>query len=82
MTPQAFEKNNIPMKSNTFLIRVQFSQNATWQGTVQWIDRKKKQHFPSLLELMLLIHEALKKSEENITYDTEFRSWHDKEEPL
>ncbi|NLM46303.1 MAG: hypothetical protein GX200_05850 [Firmicutes bacterium] len=42
-----------------FLIRIQFRQNTSWQGTIQWLDEKKTAHFRSMLEMILLMHEAL-----------------------
>lgn len=35
-----------PMDPASFLIQVQFRQNATWQGSIQWLDKKR----PSVLE--------------------------------
>lgn len=46
-------------EKGTFLISVQFRQNATWQGTISWMDQNKKQHFRSALEMLKLMDEAL-----------------------
>jgi hypothetical protein len=43
----------------TFVIQVQFQQNATWQGTIDWLDAKKTQRFRSVLEMIKLMDEAL-----------------------
>lgn len=43
----------------TFIVHVQFRQNATWQGTIQWVDMNKTQSFRSTLEMIKLIDEAL-----------------------
>ena len=43
----------------TFVIQVQFRRNATWQGTIQWVDQNKRQSFRSTLEMIRLIDEAL-----------------------
>ena len=43
----------------TFLVRVLFRQNATWQGSVTWQEGKQKQSFRSALELIFLINSAL-----------------------
>ncbi len=43
----------------TFIIHVQFRRNATWQGTIQWVDEDKRQSFRSTLEMIRLIDEAL-----------------------
>ena len=43
----------------TFAIRVLFRQNASWQGTITWLERKQEQSFRSVLELILLMNSAL-----------------------
>lgn len=43
----------------TFVIHVQFRRNATWQGTIQWVDQNKRQTFRSTLEMLRLLDEAL-----------------------
>lgn len=48
-----------PMGPASFLIQVQFRQNATWQGSIQWLDQKKTQRFRSTLELIQLMDSAL-----------------------
>ena len=42
------------------------SQNATWQGSVTWVDENKVQNFRSALELLKLIDGVIgqNKSEE------------------
>lgn len=55
----------------SFLIRIQYRQNASWQGTIQWLDQKKTKKFRSELELMMLINEAT---------HTNLISWKNKEE--
>lgn len=44
---------------STFVVDVLFRQNATWQGTISWVDKKQTKRFRSSLELMKLIDEAL-----------------------
>lgn len=43
----------------TFMVHVQFRQNATWQGQITWMEKKETQNFRSALELMKLIDSAL-----------------------
>ena len=50
-------------EKSTFIVQVQFRQNATWQGTITWTEEKKTQHFRSTLELIKLMNDAL--SDEN-----------------
>jgi hypothetical protein len=46
-------------KLATFGVRILFRQNASWQGSVRWMEGKKEQSFRSVLELILLIDSAL-----------------------
>jgi hypothetical protein len=46
----------------TFIVQVLNNQNATWQGTVNWIDEKRTQPFRSTLELLKLIDSALEEA--------------------
>lgn len=53
---QLTEKNG---DQGTFMVHVQYRQNATWQGQVTWMEKKETQNFRSALELMKLIDSAL-----------------------
>lgn len=44
----------------TFVVKVLFRQNASWQGSVTWKETGLDQNFRSVLELLLLIDDALK----------------------
>ena len=46
-------------KLATFLVRVLFRQNASWQGSVVWTDGGQEQSFRSAMELLFLIDSAL-----------------------
>ena len=48
-----------PEQSTAFHVRIHFRQNASWQGTVQWLDGKKTVTFRSVLELAKLMAETL-----------------------
>ena len=43
----------------TFSIRILFRQNASWQGSVTWIEGNQEEYFRSVLELMVLLDNAL-----------------------
>jgi hypothetical protein len=51
-------------KRATFIVQVQFRQNATWQGTITWADEKKTSRFRSTLEMVKLMDNALAESGE------------------
>lgn len=48
-------KEEVPL----FHLHVQFRQNSTWQGTLEWIPMKKTKRFRSELELVRLMMKAL-----------------------
>ena len=54
----------------TFVVHIQYRQNATWQGKVVWTEKKKEIPFRSALELIKLIDEAVTIQAEN-TSETE-----------
>lgn len=43
----------------TLRVTVLFRQNASWQGTVEWTERRMEAHFRSVLELIMLMDSAL-----------------------
>lgn len=49
----------------TFRISVLFRQNASWQGTILWVDRDMESQFRSALELISLLDNALSVTVEN-----------------
>ncbi len=64
--------SNRQKKTETFIIKVIDEQNATWQGSVTWVDEQREQYFRSTLELLKLIDGALEKrndDEENSDED-------------
>ena len=46
-------------KLATFAVRILFRQNASWQGSVTWLENDRSQSFRSVLELVLLMDSAL-----------------------
>ena len=57
--------------SNTFLIKVLYTQHNSTQGTIQWVDEEKTISFRSFLELVCLMKEALEKQGDK----EEFWTW-------
>ncbi|MCF2553962.1 hypothetical protein [Faecalicatena contorta] len=51
--------NGAEQSTNTFVVKIMNQQNATWQGSVTWMEEQKEQKFRSALELLKLISEAL-----------------------
>ena len=65
----------------TFFIRINYRQNASWQGTIQWLEGKKSQFFRSHLEMVMLMQEAMDKSGVAESSSV-FSSWDDEEEEI
>ncbi|MEI8216902.1 MAG: hypothetical protein WCF96_07365 [Eubacteriales bacterium] len=53
------EKVEIQSGDATFTIHVQFRQNASWQGSIHWIQGNKTQRFRSELEMIKLMIDAM-----------------------
>ena len=53
------ESEYSPGEIATFVVKVLFRQNASWQGSVTWLEGQQEQSFRSVLELILLIDNAL-----------------------
>ena len=51
----------------TFLIKILFRQNASWQGSIVWQEGGREQTFRSVLELIFLMDSALKPEERNVS---------------
>ena len=47
----------------TFSLRILFRQNASWQGSVTWIEGNQEEYFRSVLELISLMDGALSQEE-------------------
>lgn len=62
-----------------FLIRIIFRQNTTWMGEIHWLNAEKKLYFRSLMELIMLMQEALARSGVPKA-DYAFRTWQANEE--
>ena len=44
---------------NSFLVKIKYRKNSSWQGSVQWIESGKSQNFKSCLELIRLMDLAV-----------------------
>lgn len=53
------EKELLGRTNQSFVVEVKCQENHTWQGTILWIEGKKKEHFRSALELIRLMDSTL-----------------------
>lgn len=58
LTPAAAQKGQLA----TFTLRIMFRQNSSWQGSLTWLEGKREERFRSVLELLLLIDNALERA--------------------
>ena len=65
--------SNRQKKTETFIIKVMDQQNATWQGSVTWVDEQREQYFRSTLELLKLIDGALEKRNDDEENSDEYK---------
>ena len=56
------------IKNTSFLLKINYHQNHSIQGSIQWLEKRKTVYFRSLMELILLLKEASSDS-------NELRSW-------
>lgn len=47
------------MKKNSFILEILDTQNQSWQGTLEWVQERKKVSFRSALELLRMIDSAV-----------------------
>lgn len=46
-------------KTQSFVLEVKSQENHSWQGTIAWVEGKKKENFRSTLELIRLMDSIL-----------------------
>lgn len=66
-----------PLRSEreTFVVRVLYRQNNTWQGEVLWAEQNEKRYFRSALELMELMDSAMERGEGEEENEKGRRNW-------
>ena len=45
--------------NQSFVVEIKSKENHTWQGTITWVEGKKKENFRRALELIRLMDSAL-----------------------
>lgn len=75
MVPYSEEEMEFRIPGGTnFLVRIQFRQHATWQGTIQWLEVNKTLSFRSMLEMVHLMEEAVERHTD-LERQHHLRSW-------
>ena len=68
-----------PRGGPTFLIKIHYRQNASWQGSIQWLEINCTRFFRSHLELVMLMQEAMEKTG-CVESEWQFQSWAEQED--
>lgn len=68
MSPDKDLKINASEKP-TFIVNVMYRQNASWQGTIKWVDTGVERSFRSTLEMLKLMDSAI--GEDGASWDQE-----------
>ena len=64
ITTRGCEMENKKNTSQSFVVEVKSQENHSWQGTITWVEGKKKEHFRSALELIRLMDSTLNNESE------------------
>lgn len=59
IVPRTYKVTSGNFGPATFVVRVLFRRNSSWQGTVTWKEKRQQVSFRSFLELLLLMQEAV-----------------------
>ncbi len=51
----------------TFVLRILFRQNTSWQGSLYWLEEKEEKSFRSVLELIFLMDSALQPEQKQLS---------------
>jgi hypothetical protein len=57
--PERVSPADDPQPIASFKINIMFRQNASWQGSIVWLDNSMESQFRSVLELLFLIDSVL-----------------------
>lgn len=52
-------KGTLGNSNQSFVVEIKSQENHTWQGTITWVEGKKKENFRSALELIRLMDSTL-----------------------
>ncbi len=52
-------KEPLGNSNQSFVVEIKSQENHSWQGTITWVEGKKKENFRSALELIRLMDSTL-----------------------
>lgn len=61
------------MKKNSFILEILDTQNQSWQGTLEWVQGRKKVSFRSALELLRMIDSVVGNENEGNSFKIDHR---------
>lgn len=61
--PELSEEDSRRGDHSTFELKVIFRRNSSWQGILLWLETQQKEHFRSVLEMVILMDSALRRQQ-------------------
>lgn len=58
-------KEPLGNSNQSFVIEIKSQENHSWQGTITWVEGKKKENFRSALEMIRLMDSTLSDEGDN-----------------
>lgn|GEM_PF-1377921 len=74
------ERCGFNTQAASFMVRITFCQNASYQGEITWLEGEKTRYFRSALELMTLLQEAVQECD-GPSAERQLRTWREEDEP-
>lgn len=62
-------EEELDKQKSTFIVNVLYRKNATWQGSITWVDQNRTQNFRSALEMLELMEQASRGGEEVVSWE-------------
>ena len=57
-------KSGSDNSKGTFIVKILNKKNSTWQGSITWVEKQKKQNFRSALEMIKMIDGVLDETDD------------------
>ena len=57
-------KSGSDKSKGTFIVKILNKKNSTWQGSITWVEKQKKQNFRSALEMIKMIDGVLDETDD------------------
>ena len=62
MSTKFYRRKPINSSRSSFVVKVHYNENATWQGEIQWLEGEASVRFRSMQEMIWLMQDAMSKT--------------------